>query len=199
MLKKKLHKLSFAYSLSILVILSSCIKEYSYEGGMLPPIIIDTLNPPTGGPSVTPDFPPCAACAGRDYFEENRWSFWAGNSFVCGLIDTAIVNQDRTALTFFGVSACSVDTSMALTIYLAPSVLNRSQQDVVSSYVAFYFTKFGAPAYLLISRWGTPFSLTIASYDHVTKMSYGTFSGYAYKADGNTLLVHSAKFQVRLY
>lgn len=198
MLKKKLHSI-ISVTLVATGILQGCIKEYSYEGGDLPPIIIDTLLPPAPGPANTLDFPACAGCEGMDKFEENRWSFRAGNSFLCGIIDTAIVNADRTAFTFFGVSACSPDTSMAISVYLEPYVLDRSQQGLVINRIAFYFNKRGLTDHLLISQQGTPFSLTIDSYDHQTKLSSGTFTGHAYKPDGKTLLVHTAKFMVKLH
>lgn len=176
--------------------LPGCIKEYSYEGGTLPPIIIDTLLPPP--PPVTPDFLACDSCEGRDKFEENRWSFKAGNSFVCGIIDTAIVDSDRRAFTFFGPSACSMDTSMAVSVYLESYKLDKSQQGLVIPRIAFYFNKFGMSDHLLINRTGTPFIVTIDSYDHNTKMTIGTYTGNAYKPDGNTLLVQG-KFMVRLH
>ncbi|HRO70183.1 MAG TPA: hypothetical protein PK951_07385 [Chitinophagaceae bacterium] len=199
MLKKKHSGILHMACLTVLVILSSCVKEYSYEGGAQTPVIIDTTQQPFPDTSTIDVFPPCAVCEGHDRFEENRWSFWAGSSFVCGFIDTAIVNPDRTALTFFGESACSGDTSLAISVYLSPNVLNKTQQALVSSYVAFHFTARGSPVFVLTSRWGNPFTVTIDSYDHQTKMSSGTFTGIAFKADGNPLLVHDAKFKVRLH
>ena len=181
------------------LIIMGCVKEYSYEGGSTPPVVIDTLSPPVSPPAVQLDFPLCNNCEGRDRFEENRWSFRAGNAFLCGIIDTGIVNSDRNAFTFFGVSACSPDTSMAMSIYLDPYKLDKTQSGLVINRIAFYFNKFGLTDHLLIIRQGTAFSLTIDNYDHQTKLCSGTFTGNAYKPDGNTLLVHSGKFMVKLH
>lgn len=199
MLNEKLIRSVQMGCLAVLLIISSCVKEYSYEGGNQSPAIIDTTQPSAPDTSTIDVLPPCAACEGHDKFEENRWSFWAGSSFMCGIIDTAIVNPDRTALTFFGPTACSGDTSLAISVYLSPNVLNKSYQDLVSSYVAFHFTAKGSPVFVLTSRWGNPFTVTIDSYDYQTKMSSGTFTGIAFKADGNPILVHDAKFKVRLH
>ena len=184
------------------VLLKGCTKEYSYEGGNTPPSGNDStqLPPPPPPPPVNavPDFIYCSSCEGHDQFEENWWSFYAGNSFVCGRMDTAIMNADRTAFTFFGPTACSADTSMAVTVYLETYKFDRNQQGLVIPHVAFYFNKIGLSDFLLINRPGTPFSFTIDSYDHASKMTIGTFAGDAFRPDGSTLHV-AGKFKVRLH
>jgi hypothetical protein len=195
------------YSILLIMLVSflianRCVKEYSYEGGDTAPTGNDTAlpppPPPPPPPPANPDFLYCDRCEGHDKFEENWWSFKAGNSFVCGRMDTAIMNADRTAFTFFGPIACSMDTSMAVSVYLEPHKLDKSQQGLSVPHVAFYFTKYGLPDHLLTNRPGTPFSFTIDSYDHITKMTVGTFKGNAFKPDGTTLPVEG-KFMVRLH
>ena len=81
----------------------SCSKEYSYEGGYVN-ITHDSLPQL---PTVKRDLPLCSLCAAySDSLELNQWSFKAGNSSACGILDTAIINLERTAFTFFGPSAC---------------------------------------------------------------------------------------------
>ncbi len=193
---------SHAVSLLLLLLLAighpGCIKEYSYEGGDVPPPAIDTTTLPTI-PLPAVDFPLCNACtSAADSYEELKWSFRAGDSFLCGIIDKAIVNEDRNAFTFFGPSACSSDTSMVITVYLESDTLNRDYQGLVIPKVVFYFSKLGFSKFLLTTQPDTPFTLTINSYDHRSKMTTGSFSGYTYKPDGTKLLVHSAKFKVKL-
>lgn len=134
-----------------------------------------------------------------DKFEENRWSFKAGNAFHCGPMDTALVDVNRTAFTFFGPSSCSSNTSMVVTVYMDNYTLTQDLNDVVFRRVDFRYTKWGAPKYLLVSQPGTPFNLTIESYNHQTRMTVGTFSGYAYKGDGTLEFVESGKFKVKLH
>ena len=193
MLKKKLHSIVFYSIIFLLFHNSGCVKEYSRGRQVFVPPTVDST------PIVqVPDFPLCAACDGRDSYEESRWSFKAGDSFLCGIMDTAFANFERNAFTFFGPSACSSDTNMVISVYLESYSFDRDQRGLFIPKVAFYFAKKGSSKFLLESQAGTPFSVTIESYDHQTKMVIGTFSGNAYKADGTSLSVHSAKFKVKL-
>lgn len=197
MTTKQLHSICFFFSL-LVILNQACTKEYSREAiNSSTPPITDT-TPPQQVPPYSTDFPFCLSCVDKDKFEENRWSFKAGDSFLCGIMDTAILTRDRTAFTFFGPSACSLDTSMIISVYLEPYVLNRNYNNLLIPKVAFYYSKLGASFYPLISKTGTPFSVTIDSYNHQTKMTIGTFTGQAYKPDGSALLVSSGKFKVKL-
>lgn len=196
---KQLHSISFSFLVALVAFIHGCTKEYSREGLDTTTPVIDTVPPQQPPPpDTTSSITFCTACAGRDKFEENWWSFKAGNSFYCGMMDTAIVTPERNGFTFFGPSACSSDTSMVITVYPENYILNKDQQGLQIQKVSLRFTKFGAPKYLLATEPGTPFSLTIDSYDHQSKMTIGTFSGYAYQPDGTTLLV-SGKFKVKLH
>jgi hypothetical protein len=195
MLKKRIHSIVLFSFIAALVYNSGCSKEYSYEGQNTIPPIVDTT---TTLPPPVPDFPVCDACVGKDSYEELRWSFKAGNSFLCGIIDTAIVGPDRNVFTFYGPSACSTDTNLVISVFLESQKLDRSQQNMVIPNVIFFLAKAGAPQYLLVTHPDTPFTVTLNSYDHQTKMTTGTFSGYVYKPDGTTILVHSTKFKLKL-
>lgn len=193
MLKKKLHSIVFYFLIVLLFHNSGCVKEYSRERNVVIPPTIDST------PVVqAPGFPVCAACDGRDSYEEGRWSFKAGDSFFCGIMDTAFTNVDRTAFTFFGPSACTSDTNMVISVYPDSYTLDRDQRSLFIPKATFYLAKRGFSKFLLVSRADTPFSVTIESYDHQTKMVIGTFSGNVYKPDGSIVLVHSAKFKVKL-
>jgi hypothetical protein len=180
----------------------SCAKEYSRESAdaIIPPVI-DTLpqGPPQQGPPTAINFYSCVACAGHDIFEENKWSFKVGNSLQCGTMDTALSTPERNAFTFFGPSSCSSDTSMVITVFLQNNVLDKNLQGLAIPNVDFRYTKFGAPKYLLLSRQPSPFTLTIDSYDHQTKMTIGRFYGYAYAGDGSLIEVQEGKFKVKIH
>ena len=196
---RRQHTINYLIPGILVIFIFGCIKEYSREAfdSTVPPVV-DTSAPPQT-PSTDTPLLFCAACAGMDKFEENRWSFKAGNSLYCGPMDTALVAPERNAFTFFGPSACSSDTSMVVTIFTENYALNKDLQSVVIPNVDFRFTKFGAAKYLLVSQPGTPFYLTIDSYNHQTKMTIGTFSGYAYQPDGSTVLVSAGKFKAKLF
>jgi hypothetical protein len=173
----------------------ACIKEYSNEGGPATPVA-DTLPtipvPPVGDTFICPE------CIGKDRYEQNRWSFWHGNSFLCGMIDTAIVGADRDVFTFFGTSLCSIDTNLVISVFLDNEKLDRNRQNLVIPKVAFFVSVNAGSVYWLQAKPGTPFTMTIISYDHQTRMAIGSFTGTAYKQDGTTTMIRETKFQVRL-
>lgn len=195
---KKIHIICFVFLLVVLLAISGCIKEYSYEGGVIPPSVVDTSQPPMLPPTGT-NLPECSFCnSNRDNYEEKRWSFKIGDSLQCGPMDTAILAPGRDAFTFFGPSSCSPITGMVVTVYLDNNILNKDQRNLVLTKVIFTYHTLGLPKYLLSTQRGSLFYLTITSYDHQTKMTTGTFNGEVLSADGTLLQVNSGKFKVKL-
>src|SRR5882724_966529 len=94
---------------------SGCIKEYSYERQM-----IDTLSTIDSIPDDTTAepliFSHCPGCDGQDNFLLSTWNFKYDTSFICGNITRAINSPDHSAFTFFGPSACSLDTGIIMTV-----------------------------------------------------------------------------------
>ncbi len=177
------------------VLHSGCAKEYSYEGGDTV-VVRDTIV--SGGPG-NPSGPwTCPACIGQDQQIESRWSFHDGDFFTCGMIDTAIVNPERTAFTFFGPYGCSRDTGIIIDAFLGSAVLNKDVHNITSKEGAFYYYDNIGPSFILISHVAN-FTVKIESYIQQTHLATGTFSGTAYKPDGTPITVSSGKFKVRLY
>lgn len=196
MLSKKFHPIYFAFLLLPAIVHLSCIKEYSYEGGDAQPVVTDSTIPPSTLP-VT-DLGECSYCnADRDNYEENRWSFKVDNSFLCGIIDTAILTPDRDAFTFFGRGSCPAVTTTVITAYPENHKLDRDYSQLRLTKVIFTYGELGLPKFLLSTQRGLPFSLTIESYNHQTKMAIGTFSGDVLSAGGKILQVFG-KFKVKL-
>jgi hypothetical protein len=174
---------------------TGCAKEYSYEGGDTL-IVSDTLPPANSDSTFKPWI--CPACISQDEQIESKWSFHDDSSFACGIIDTAIVNADRTAFTFFGPSSCSNDTGIIVDAYLDNVVLNKDLHNVISQQGAFYYYDNVAPSYILISHTAN-FTIKIDSYIQQTHLATGTFSGTVYRPNGTSRSVTSGKFKVRLY
>lgn len=198
MLLKKLYSIFF--SLLLLAIgLTGCIKEYSYEGGPVPPAVIDSTPAPPVTPNPPIDLPVCDFCnVDRDQYLERRWSFKVGDVLQCGTMDTAHVTPDRDAFTFYGPSSCSPTTGMVITAYLDNYLLNKDQRNLLVTKVVFVYSTLGLPKYLLSTQRGSLFYLTIDNYDHQTKMTTGTFYGEVLAADGTFLQVNSGKFKVKM-
>lgn len=178
-----------------LLISFSCSKEYSFESGATPPPV-DTIHPP---PPPPPSVPFCPACTSVTEPDLDEWSFKSGSWKVCGNSDSAIALGNRTAFTFFGPSACSVDTGMAITIYLNTDTLNRDLHNLTNNRAAFYCYERVTPSYIFMSQSSSNFTATITSYDHNAHTISGTFSGNVMRSDGSGAGVESGKFKVKLY
>ncbi len=186
--------LAFCAAFMILLFLwASCVKEYSFEGENGPPII-DTLL--TGGSNPMPS--PCPDCIGNDVQIENRWSLRISGVLYCGFIDTAIATPERTGFTFFGPSLCSPDSGMVITIYLNGLKLDHDISGFSTQRAGFYYYDNITPSYLVITDPGQPFSVTIDSYEHSTRLMRGKFNGFANLTGGGNAYVGEGKFKVKV-
>jgi hypothetical protein len=176
----------------LLILISGCEREYSYEGG--DPVVIDPI------PVPIPDQPAwmCASCINQDRFTESKWSFFNDNKIICGISDTARVNAERTFFTFFGPSACSIDTGMVIGVYLN-EVLDKDQYNIISRYASFYHYDNVGQTDIHISRVGFPFTVRIESYIHQTRTATGTFNGPVFTANGDSSYINFGKFKVKLF
>jgi len=172
--------------------ISGCTKEYSCENCLSSPIIVDT------GKTTLPAYV-CPSCPGNEAFIENKWSFRDDTLLRCGIIDTAIVAPDRTGFTFYGPSACSIDTGIVMTILLDTVHLNRDLTNVTSQFAAYYYYDNVGQTYIYMSKQLNPFTVTIESYNYQTKLATGTFSGFGYRPTGGGSAIRSGKFKVKLH
>jgi hypothetical protein len=201
MLKAK-FKYFFIIGLAISVFIASCDKDYSYEGGsVIPvpaiiPLPVDTIK--TDTIIVNPgELPACKVCIDSGDIKVASWSFKTGNALICGRIDTAIIlNLERSSLTFFGPSACGVDTGIIFTVHLGTNGLVKDVQNIIATNAIFYYYHTNAP-YILLSHADQPFKLTITKYDHLTKIMTGTFSGNGFRQDGRAINITDGKFKCK--
>ena len=195
-----LKKLTVKAIINALLLLSAinyigCSKEYSYEGGSVN-ITHDSLPPP---PPVIHELPLCSLCAAYpDPLELNQWSLKAGNSSACGILDTAIINLERTAFTFFGPSACSRDTGLVMTVYVENETLNHDITNLSINRVAFYYYDRVTPSYIYMSGHNIAFSVQIDSYKHQTRILTGSFRGSVLRTNGNASSITEGRFKIKL-
>jgi hypothetical protein len=195
MLRKYYFFFVLLFVLQILLLhTTGCKKEYSYEGGDTTIIKKDSIIilPPVIG------FPLCSLCKVNDPVLEGKWNFKTGNSYLCGIIDNGIITGDKNAFTFFGPSACSIDSGIVMTVYLDPIRLDADMFNVTTNKVAFYYYDHNATSYIFISQSTVNFSLTLDSYIYATGIASGTFSGGVFKANGETAFIREGKFKVKL-
>jgi hypothetical protein len=176
------------------ILLYSCAKEYSFEGGRQPVRTDTIINQPPPPPTYF-----CAACTGQDKYVENRWSFYESNLFFCGIIDTAIAAPQRSGFTFYGPSACSPDSGAVFTVTFENGIrLDRDMINITTPRCAFYYYDNPGQSFLYMNILNVPFHFTIEEYIHQTKMLKGTFTGPVRNGTGGGRQISSGKFMVRL-
>jgi len=195
-------KYGLCFLLLLMLYLAGCEKEYSYEGGAVPPAV--TIQPgdsslPADSIHLDPgELPNCLSCTDPATLPAWSWSFKTGHSLLCGEVDTAIMlSLERNTFTFFGPATCGTDTGLIFTVSLAPNALDRDIQHITASNAVFYYYHTNAP-YILTSQAGQSFRLTIIDYNHSTKLVTGTFNGTGFRGDGRGVTVTDGKFKIRL-
>ncbi len=170
-----------------------CKKEYSYEGTDL---LIKKDSILLAPPPIN-NLPGCSICKVTDELFLGSWNFKTGSSFLCGSVTAAGMIAEKTAFTFFGPSACSIDTGLVMTIYL-PISLDRDRFNIPISKVAFYYYDNNATKDILISLQAAPFSATIESFIYTTGIATGTFNGTVFKPNGDTAFVSGGNYKIKL-
>ena len=89
------------FSIIAMMHVSSCAKEYSYEGDLRDTIPInDTFPTDDNIPSTEIGFPQCEACDITGEMSAPGWHFQYANALVCGYVTAAIMSPEHTAFTF---------------------------------------------------------------------------------------------------
>jgi len=185
--------------LSILLLQNTrCAKEYSFEGAQ-----VDTLSR-SGGDTVVSQVPPaislCSLCNPSDPITLGHWSFKTGNVYQCGTFTNSgfFSGFEKTNFTFFGPSACSIDTGIVVSVYL-PVALDQDQFNIKTDQAAFYYYDHTATDDILQSRHTAIFSVTVQSFFESTGIATGTFSGTVYTPSGDSAHVTEGRFIAPLH
>lgn len=192
--KKKYYFFILFFLLQIILLQSGCKKEYSYEGG---PALVITHDSVVVPPVIVNTLPGCSLCRPADELILGKWNFKTGNSFICGSVDASGFIAEKTAFTFFGPSACSIDTGLVITIYL-PVILDQDRNNIFINKAAFYYYDHHAATDILISLQTAQFSATIDSYIYATGIATGRFSGTVFKPNGDTAFVRNGNYKVKV-
>lgn len=149
-------------------------------------------------PSLVKSFPECTLCNAASTLALGEWNFKTGNAFVCGKVDNAgFIGNTNTTFTFFGPSACSVDTGIVVTVHL-PVPFDRDRRDITTSRTAFYYYDHHATRDIFISLSPAIFTITVDSFVFATRVATGTFTGTVYKANGDTAMISDGHYKVKL-
>ncbi len=196
---KRYYAIFLFFLLAILLLQNTrCVKEYSFEGAMT-----DSLS--TGGgdtvmSQIPTPFPHCSLCNPSDPIVLGHWSFKTGNTYQCGTFTNSgfFNGQSKTDFTFFGPSACSVDTGIVVSVYL-PVALDRDQFNLTTQQTAFYYYDHNAPADIYDSRHTSVFSVTVQSFIYATGIATGTFGGTVFTATGDSATISEGRFIAPLH
>jgi len=170
--------------------ITSCRRIYVYKRQAGTTDSVPVIAPPAA------DFPTCNVCTGFTA-AQNQWSFKIGNSSLCGGFDKSVINIERNTFTFFGPSACAIDTGLVLTASIGTQALVKDYYNLTVPKVDFIYYKTGA-ADILYNQTVRDVSMVIESYIHSTRIASGRFSGKAYKRDSSVVLIENGRFVIKL-
>ena len=185
-------------SISILLIVlfcnAGCLKDYSYEGGNLPQVdSTDTTDTTLNTPLPLPFS--CALCAPNDPVKSMHWQFKYGASAMCGPVTNALLSRDKKALTFFGPSACTIDTGLIMTAFF-DTPLDGDRAEVLATRAVLQYYNKNAAEDVFRSDPNHRFTFLIVQYTEATQTATGQFKGYAYTPDSTAILVDSGTFNI---
>jgi hypothetical protein len=198
----KLYYFLAIFLVSPILILQNtgCTKEYSYEGGDTTVVINNPPADSTLSPQDTSGlFPICNLCKIENPLNIGDWSFKTGNSFLCGGTTNSgfFGGNTQEDITFFGPSACSVDTGIVVSAFFSVP-LDRDRFNITAYRAAFYYYDNNAPKDIFMSHQENIFTVTIQSFIYSTRIASGIFSGTVFKANGDTANIKEGKFKVHI-
>ncbi len=183
---------------------TGCVKEYSFEGANTDTTAVDTTtstdSTDTTTATTTIILPQCAFCNSVKPVSQGEWNFKTGDAFLCGTFTNSgfFAGDKKTAFTFFGPSACSVDTGIVVSVYL-PVPLDQDRYNITASGTAFYYYDHNSVNNILESNSTSSFTVTVQSFIYATGIVTGTFSGGAYTPDGKLVYVSDGHFIAPLH
>jgi hypothetical protein len=193
MANKKQYYFFVLFLQIVLLQTTGCKKEYSCEDGCKVVIQRDSVIIPP----ISSTFPGCSSCKVADELLLSKWNFKTGNTFVCGSVDNAGFIGEGKAFTFFGPSACSIDTGIVFTVYLSARLDHDIYNETVNN-VAYYYYDHHAARDIFISLSPKPFSVNIQSFIFSTRIMTGSFRGTVFKPNGDTAVISDGKFKIKL-
>lgn len=176
--------------------LSGCAKEYSYEGGLLPDtssIIADTNH------ISNFNLPACNFCKVDTFGTAvDTWTLDVNTTKTCGRFTRTVLAPDKDAFTFFGPSACSIDSGLILNSFWSPLVFNQDYTNISTQRSAFYYYDNIGNKYVLQEKLGTPFTIVIEKFTYLTGIATGYCFGDVITSTGETVPVKKIRFTIRI-
>jgi hypothetical protein len=186
-----------AVLLSLLLVSSiGCLKEeYSYEGGAVPPVDSTDTTSITDTTETTNTVLKCTLCQPATTVPSMHWLFmYNGVSALCGRVTKAVLSPEKNAMTFFGPSACSIDTGLIMTVFF-DTLLNQDRENVrAARAVLQYYIKNSADD--VFHSLQPDVTLIVDRFVQETKTATGHFNGSAFTPSGTRVSVESGIFNI---
>lgn len=173
--------------LPVLCLTAGCSKEYSYERKPVDSVAISI--------PVVLESSACAVCNNTE-IPDLSWRFSIDGVVYCGKTEKAIITLERTSFTFFGPSSCSDDSGFVASVYIDNNSLDKDRTNVLARLSCYYYDKVTS-SYMFMSQTNRYPQLTIATYDHDTGMTTGTFEGPVVADNGVVKEIKNGKFRIR--
>jgi hypothetical protein len=185
-------------SILLLVVLAcsstSCLKEeYSYEGGPAPPVDSTNTTVTIDTTQATTTVLKCMLCQPSPVVQHMQWHFmYNGVSALCGAVTKAVLSPEKNAMTFFGPSACSIDTGLIMTVFF-DTLLDQDRENVPAARAVLqYYNKNSADDVFRASY----INFVIDQFMQATKTATGHFSAHAFTPSGTRVSVESGTFNI---
>jgi len=180
--------------LFFVLLCAGCIKEeYSYEGGLAQPID-STTNPDTTTQIPIPSFA-CMLCHPNDAVQSMQWHFmYKGVTALCGLVTKAVLSPEKNALTFYGPSACTIDTGLIMTVFL-DTLLDQDRVNIRAAQAVLQYYIKGSANDAFRSK-APDLNFIIDRFVQETKTATGRFSGYTFTPTGERVSIETGRFNI---
>lgn len=192
---QSLYHASIIFLVCIVFSIMACEKEYSYEQQQQQNPA-DTAIPQDILPPLDIVIPACPSCNNPDT-SATYWNFNSGNTILCGAITGAVKNPDDDAMTFFGPSACSIDTGLIITAFFNKQDLKLKQTNITAVRSSLEYYDNTTHITIFRSRPAYNFTVTITQIDQQTGWASGTFSGRVEDKNRQEVKINNGSFRIK--
>jgi len=130
------------------------------------------------------------------------WEFVANGVKYEGEFSTAVLNDNNCGFTVYGPSKTNQNNILTLAAHFYPIQLTSSFSNVSSDSSGFIYTEkiIGGVSTVFATGISCCYTMikVITNYDNSSKMIEGSFSGFAYDLNGDTVEITNGRFKAML-
>ncbi len=167
-------------------------------------VLQGTGTPTTSGTTTVPVLAPTSGCGlaitvggtgGTPTAADSAWSFNQGTRFFYGPIDSAVYSQPDSLLSIAGKPYGASDTALFIDVFFSTGIITPGTYSTATT-AAFNFSSFTGDIYTSDpTTTGAVMSIVITSYNPITRIVVGTYSGNAETSSGSIVPITNGKFR----